>query len=152
MKVIKEDAKKVNTKDSNGKENGWLLEMFKGPENKTEVYLTSVIPGSFKGFHLHRIRASRYVCLRGKVRIITYEFRNGYWNKPETPHWDRSENTLDSSFPQRLLISPEVAVGIENIGDTEAWLINYPFPAYDPAQKDEQVEYTLEELEKGIIK
>jgi hypothetical protein len=45
-----------------------------------------------------------------------------------------------------------VATGLENIGTEEAWLINYPDPPYDPSLKDEQVEYTKEELESGLIK
>ena len=30
--------------------------------------------------------------------------------------------------------------------------MNYPDPPYDPALKDEQVEYTQEELERGVVK
>ena len=49
-------------------------------------------------------------------------------------------------------IPKEVATGLENIGDEEGWLINYPDPAYDPGLKDEQVEYSQAELEAGIVK
>ncbi|MBI3335190.1 MAG: hypothetical protein HY001_01700, partial [Candidatus Portnoybacteria bacterium] len=45
-----------------------------------------------------------------------------------------------------------IATGLQNIGDEEAWLINWPDPPYDPNLIDEQVEYTEEELEKGIVK
>ncbi|MBI4363246.1 MAG: WxcM-like domain-containing protein [Candidatus Doudnabacteria bacterium] len=144
-KVHLEPAKKMQTKDHSGKENGWLVEMFKSKDgSKTEVYLSTALPGAFKGYHLHRVRAARYVCLKGKMRIITYE-REG--NK-----WVRSENILDASVPQRLFIPKNVATGLENIGDEEGWLINYPDPPYDPELKDEQVEYTQEELEQGIVK
>ena len=64
----------------------------------------------------------------------------------------REEHLLDASEPKRLFIPPNVATGLENIGDEEAWLINYPDPAYDPNLKDEQVEYTQDELEQGIVK
>jgi dTDP-4-dehydrorhamnose 3,5-epimerase-like enzyme len=59
---------------------------------------------------------------------------------------------LDADKPQRLFIPKNIATGLENIGTEEAWLINYPDPAYDPGLKDEQVEYTREELESGVIK
>ena len=49
-------------------------------------------------------------------------------------------------------IPKNVATGLENIGEDEGWLVNYPDPPYDPALKDEQVEYTLEELETGVLK
>jgi len=144
-KVHKEDAKKILTKDAEGKENGWLMEMFKSSDgSKTEVYLSAASPGAFKGYHLHRVRAARYVCLRGKMKIITY-VREG-------DKWIRSENILDGSKPERFFIPKGVATGLENIGDEEAWLVNYPDPAYDQQLSDEQVEYNQEELEQGVVK
>jgi dTDP-4-dehydrorhamnose 3,5-epimerase len=134
-----EEAKKVITRDSSGKTNGYLVELFKDGD-KTLAYLTVAMPGAFKGYHLHRVRAARYVCLRGKMKIILYQDRK------------RSEYILDADQPQRMFIPKNVATGLENIGDEEAWLVNYPDPPYDPNLKDEQVEYTQQELEQGIIK
>lgn len=137
-----EDAKKVLTVDFKGTENGFLIEFYKDSE-KTVVYLTATKPGGFKGYHLHRVRATRYVCIRGKIKIILY--RPGDSSS-------REEYTLDAQRPQRLFIPNNIATGLENIGDEEVWLINYPDPPYDPSLKNEQVEYTLEELESGIVK
>jgi dTDP-4-dehydrorhamnose 3,5-epimerase-like enzyme len=146
-KVGEEEAKKVTTRDLSGKENGFLIEMFKNGD-KTEVYLSAAKPGAFKGYHLHRVRAARYVCLKGRMRIVLYvpNQRNG---KTE---WVREEHILDVSDPKRLFIPKNTATGLENVGDEEAWLVNYPDPAYDPSLKDEQVEYTQEELEQGVVK
>ena len=138
-----EPAKKIPTHDTEGRENGFLVEMAKDGD-KTVVYLSAANTGAFKGYHLHRIREARYVCVRGKMRIITYENENG--------KWVRSEHILDARDPQRLFIPKNVATGLENIGTEEGWLVNYPNPPYDPSLKDEQVEYTQEELEKGIVK
>ena len=134
-----EDAKKVTTFDHAGHENGWLIELYKDGA-KTTAYLTAASPGAFKGYHLHRVRAARYVCVRGRMKIILYV--NG----------KRQEHVLDAAKPQRLFIPPNVATGLENIGDEEAWLVNYPDPPYDPDLKDEQVEYTEAELEAGVVK
>lgn len=144
--VRTETAKKVMTKDHSGAENGFLIEMFKDKltGERTEVYLSAALPGAFKGYHLHRVRAARYVCLKGKMKIITYE--------REGNSWVRSEHILDASTPSRLFIPKDVATGLENIGTEEGWLVNYPDPSYDPALKDEQVEYTQEELEQGTRK
>lgn len=141
-----EIAKKVTTFDIDRKENGWLMELFKDKETgtKTEVYLSAALPSAFKGYHLHRIRAARYVCLKGKMKIITYERENDQWVK--------SEHILDGANPTRLFIPKDTATGLENIGTEDAWMVNYPDPAYDPGLKDEQVEYTLEELESGVLK
>ncbi|HUD44587.1 MAG TPA: WxcM-like domain-containing protein [Patescibacteria group bacterium] len=138
-----EEAKKVETKDLQGAQNGFLIELFKDATNtKTEVYLTSAAPGAFKGYHLHRVRAARYICIKGKMKITLW--------KPGTQ--EHEDYILDANTPQRLFIPKDTATGLLNIGDEEGWLINYPDPAYDPGLKDEQVEYTLEDLQQGIVK
>ena len=144
--VKTEPAKKVTTFDLDGNENGFLIELFKDKETnyKTEAYLTAAKPGAFKGYHEHKVRAARYVCLKGKMKIITYYRENDAWVREET--------LLDSTTPTRMFIPKNVPTGLENIGDEEAWLVNYPDPAYDPDLKDEQVDYTQEELEQNIVK
>ncbi len=138
-----EEAKKVTTYDSSQNENGFLVELFKSYDgSKTEAYLTAAKPGAFKGYHLHRVRAARYVCIKGKMKITLYV--------PGT--MEKEEHILDASNPQRLFIPKDIATGLENIGDEEGWLINYPDPPYDPELKDEQVEYTEEEILQGIVK
>lgn len=141
-----EPVKKVMTRALDGPENGWLLELFKdrATGKKTKVYMTTTMPGTFKGYHLHRIRAARYVCLKGRMKIITYEWTGQAWS--------RSEHVLDAEKPERMFIPKNVATGLQTIGGSEAWIVNYPDPAYDPDIKDEQIEYTQEELERGIVK
>lgn len=134
-----EDAKKVKTFDPSDGENGSLIELFKNGD-KTVLYVSTIKPGMFKGYHLHRVRSARYVCLKGKAKIILYQ--NG----------QREEHVLDAQNPQRLFIPNNVATGLLNISNEEVWLINYPDPSYDPSLKDEQVEYTEEELKQGIVK
>ena len=140
-----EEAKKVTTRDHQGNDNGFLIELFKDKYSgeKTEVYLTAATPGAFKGYHLHRVRAARYVALKGKMKITLYA--------PGDPN-SKEEHILDASNPSRLFIPKDIATGLENIGDEEAWLVNYPDPAYDPTLTDEQVEYSEEELLKGVVK
>ena len=138
-----EDAKYVLTKDHQGVENGFLIELFKSSDMaKTEVYLAATKPGMFKGYHLHRVRAARYVCLKGKMKITLW--------KPGTT--EKEEYILEAGKSQRLFIPKDIATGLLNIGDEDAWLVNYPDPAYDPSLKDEQVEYSEEELQNGVVK
>jgi len=138
-KVKVEPVKKVTTYNLDKEENGFLIELFKD-NKKTIAYLSAAKPGAFKGYHLHRIRAARYVCIKGKIKVILYQ------------DGERSEHILDAAKPTRLFIPKNVATGLENIGDEDAWLINYPDPPYDPDLKDEQVEYTEEELKAGAVK
>jgi dTDP-4-dehydrorhamnose 3,5-epimerase-like enzyme len=147
-RVERQPAKRVTTYDHGGVENGWLTELFKDG-GKTTAYLTAASPGAFKGFHLHRVRTARYVCIRGTMRIILYTMGGTSGSKT---NWTREEYVLDAATPERLFIPKDVATGLENIGHEEGWLINYPNPAYDPDLKDEQVEYSQSELEAGIVK
>ena len=134
-----EEVKKVTTYDLSKNENGFLIELFKDFDGKkTEVYLTAAKPGAFKGYHKHNIRGSRYICIKGTMRIILYV--NG----------KREEHILTSNPPMRLYIPPHVPTGLQNISDEDASLINYPDPAYDPELKNEQVDYTQEELERSL--
>lgn len=137
--VAAEPATRVITYGRDGDENGWLIELYKDGR-LTTAYLTAAKPGAFKGYHLHRVRAARYVCIRGRMKIILYA--DGH----------REEHILDASEPRRLFIPRNVATGLENIGGEEAWLINYPDPPYDPDLLDEQVEYTEDELRAGVQK
>ncbi len=134
--VKTEDVKKVFTKDLTAKENGFLMELFKDGD-KTISYLTCCLPGAFKGYHLHKVRAARYVCLKGKMRIILYV--NG----------KREEHILSANEPKRLFIPPNIPTGLMNIGTEEGWLINFPDPPYDPALVGEQLEFTEAECESG---
>ncbi|MCL5438418.1 MAG: WxcM-like domain-containing protein [Patescibacteria group bacterium] len=134
-----EDAKKVATHNLEGQENGGLIELYKDGE-KTLAYMTMIKPGMFKGYHLHRIRKARYFCLKGAVKIILYKDRQ------------KEEYILSAEKPQRLFIPDNIATGLSNIGSEDVWLINFPDPPYDPNLKDEQVEYTEEELKNGVVK
>lgn len=137
MKKVKvEKAKKVPTFDLEGKENGFLIELFKKGK-KTIAYLSATKSGGFKGYHYHKIRAARYICIKGRMKIILYV--NGR----------REEHILSADNPERLFVPPRIPTGLLNIGKEEGWLINYPHPAYDPSLKGEQVEFIEEELEKA---
>lgn len=115
----KELCKRVKTFDPSGEQNGYLYELFKSGR-KTTCYLTSALPGCFKGFHTHRVRESNYVCVKGRIKIILIT-KNG-----------REEHFLDSEIPERLNIGINIPTAIMNEWDEEAWLINMPDPAYDP--------------------
>lgn len=145
--AVQAKNRKVTTYGHDGNVNGWLMELYKDGD-KTLAYLTASKPGAFKGYHLHRKRAARYVCVKGKVKVILY--LPGGNHCVFTEQWNRQEYILS---PQDTLYIPTgVPTGLETIGDEEALIINWPNPAYDPRLKDEQVEYTEEELEKGIVK
>lgn len=127
-------AKKVKTYDIDKNENGFLIELGKDGD-KTTSYLSCVYPGYFKGYHLHKVRAANYVCIKGKVTIILYT-ESG-----------RQEHFMDSENLKRLHIPINTPTGLLNESTEEAWIINNPEPAYDPNLLNEQVDFTLEQCE-----
>lgn len=136
--VRKEPCKKVATHAAGGSiPNGYLIELFKDGE-KTAVYLAATFPRGFKGYHLHQVRKGRFVCLRGRVKITVVDGQQ------------KEEVVLDAATPERLFLPTNVYIGIENVGDEEAWLLNYPDPPYDPSLKGEQLEKTPEDIEQQL--
>ena len=72
------------------------------------------------------------------------------YEDPDTGLKDKQEFILDSNTPERLLFPTNVYIGLENIGEEEAWLINFPHPAYDPDLKDEQVDKSPQDLQEKV--
>lgn len=136
--VLLSQCKRVTTCGLDGKENGYLIELVKDGD-KTTAYLTVTYPGSFKGYHLHLRRVGNFVVVRGRVKIIIVEERQ------------KKEIILDETNPQRVMIPTMVYTGIQNIGDTDAWMMNFPQPAYDPNDKGEQQEMSLEKMESWLL-
>ncbi len=135
--VRKEACKRVETRDAAGMPNGFLVELCKDG-HKTLVYLTAAYPKAFKGFHLHTVRASRLVCIKGKMKITIVE------NQVAVEH------VLDAKAPERLFVPTNVWIGYENVGEEEAWMINVPSPPYDSALEAEQLEKTPEEITRQL--
>lgn len=136
-------TKKIDTFDQAGKKNGWLVELLK-EDGKTKSYLTTIFPHVLKGYHLHTTQTSNYVCIKGRLKIILFTLKNQVW--------EREEFVMDSTTPTRFSIPTGLAIGIENISDEVAELINFPDPPFNPDNKNEQINYSLEELENNIIK
>lgn len=131
-------VKKVQTYDLHKKENGFLIELEKSGRFTTS-YLTCTFPGAFKGYHLHRERTANYVCIKGKIRITLYSVTG------------KEEHVLSADNPKKLHIPVNVATGLLNEGNEEAWIINFPDPAYDPNLNFEQIDFTQQECDLGLI-
>ncbi|GAG33440.1 unnamed protein product, partial [marine sediment metagenome] len=121
--------KRVETNGPNGRPNGYLVEL-DTEGRRTKSYLTVAYPGCFKGYHAHVVREANYVCIRGKVRVVLVTKQGILKHVLET------NDTLH--------IPINIPTGIQNEGEDEAWLINFPNPAYDPELKFEQVDLDTE--------
>ena len=136
--MITSSAKSVRTFGPNGSINGYLTELQKEGE-LTTAYLTVAYPRCFKGYHLHKVRESNYVCIRGEVTVITYTKTEG-----------RKETKLSANCSNKMKIGTNIPTGIRNDSREEVWLINFPNPPYDPNLLGEQVEFTEQEAEAWV--
>ena len=78
-KLEKHTTKRITDKSTNG----FLIPVWRDWDKTISVepkmvYITSVNPGEIKGPHLHKIRHSYYVCIKGKVVFIVKEDSGKY--------------------------------------------------------------------------
>ncbi len=116
MKIL--SVPTINTQKDD-KTTGRLLPLFTH-QGKTEVYVSTIYPNAFKGFHIHNKQTVRLSVVRGEVMLMVID--------PQTKV--KSDIYLTSSF----------AIGIKCLGDTESYIVFYPEPAYDP-NDEEQYDY-----------
>lgn len=121
---------KIETKDSTGNPNGFVLPIWSLLEaahlRPDQIYLTSVLPGKRKGPHLHMERRGLFVCIRGNVRIVQ-RIAGKYLTE---------FSGEDHKFA-RIFVPPGVPAAIYNDGASEALVLNMPKPAWSPDQPDE---------------
>jgi dTDP-4-dehydrorhamnose 3,5-epimerase-like enzyme len=116
----------IHKTSQNGVENGRLIELYTH-KGTTEVYLSTIYPQSFKGWHRHSKLTQQFICIKGEVVIMMVDKHN-----------KRTDVVLLASNPETLTIEKGTAIGIRNVGQEEAFLICMPDPPYDPADVNEK--------------
>ncbi len=125
--------KKYTTKTDEGEVNGFLVpvynihEKFFAPgKEPQQVYMTTILPGTVKGPHLHFIRTGFFTCIKGNVRVVL-KVDNEY--------------KIFFSGEDHDYLSIEVPTGVpaavQALGNEEAYMLNMPNPAWTPEMKDE---------------
>lgn len=137
-KLIKIKTKinpKINTKDYQNKDNGYLVPIYnindnffeKGKEPQ-QVYLTVIMPGKIKGPHLHYIRTGFFTCIKGNARFVL-KTNNGYKKIYSGENYDYKS----------VIVPKGVAAALQNLGDEDAYILNMPSPAWTPDMNDENI-------------
>ena len=129
---VKSNPKFV-TKDPKNDPNGYLIpiynihdKFFPSGEEPQQVYLTVVFPGKIKGPHLHFIRTGCFTCIKGNARFV-FKTAEGY-----------RVILSGEDYEYRSVIVPTgVPAALQNIGESEALILNMPQPAWTPEMNDE---------------
>jgi dTDP-4-dehydrorhamnose 3,5-epimerase-like enzyme len=125
-------CKVVTTKDSGGQENGWLMEVASSRDgwnrflDNAQVYVTILLPGKKKGWHLHHKKASQLTCIKGKVVIAIWDGKN------------IEELVLNANKPVTVRVPKEQAICFYNPGPEEAYILNLCSPPYDPQNPEQE--------------
>jgi hypothetical protein len=141
---------RIETKDPQGKPNGWLLPLWhvdQGPKID-QVYLTTVLPGCQKGPHLHMKRRGLFTCIRGSVLAvwrIDGEYRDV--EMQEGSHFEVLPGVPVAFYNRGISMESArktIRAGLIPVAPSnqEAWLLNMPSP---PWRADDQDEHPVED-------
>ena len=95
------------------------------------VYVVTAAARSIRAWVYHKRQWDRLAFTTGKLRVVLYDLR------PDSPTF-RAVNVLDVGAANKVLlkIPPFVVHGIQNPTDEDAFFVNMPTLAYDPANPD----------------
>lgn len=95
------------------------------------VYLVHAAPKSIRAWVYHRVQSDCLAYTNGVFRVVLYDLR------PESPTYLKL-NVLEAGASNKiqLTIPPFVVHGVQNRGSEDAFFVNMPNRAYDPADPD----------------
>lgn len=132
-------------------ERGRLMEMLRADDDLfikfVQVYLTTAYPGAVKGWHYHKNQYDNMVVVKGMMKIVLYDNRQGSKTRGEINEFFTGEHK-----PELIQIPPFVLHGFKCISEQEAIVINCPTEVYryndpdefriDPHQNDIPYDWT----------
>lgn len=130
--VSQKPCRVVKTRDLSSKENGWLMEIASSRDgwskflDNSQVYLSTVLPGKKKGWHLHHKKENQLTCIRGRVILGVKQ-----GEKIE-------EREMNADQPVTVRIAPNVPLCFYNPGDEPAYILNLCSPPYDPEDREQE--------------
>lgn len=117
-------------------ERGRLMEIFRSDDaffqKFGQVYMTTVLPGVVKGWHYHKVQFDNIACLKGMIKLVLYDNREGSPTKGEI-----NEFFIGEHNPMLVHIPPFVLHGLKGISLKEAIVLNVPTEPYNYEQPDE---------------
>jgi len=117
-------------------ERGFLMEILRRDDEMFlefgQVYVTSAYPGVTKAWHYHKKQFDNFTALRGQVKLVLYDSREGSPTKGEL-----MELFIGERNPILVRIPPGVYHGFKCIGTEEALMLNVPTETYNYDEPDE---------------
>ena len=117
-------------------ERGRLMEILRADDDMYrafgQVYMTTAYPGVVKGWHYHKKQCDNMAVVRGMMKIVLYDSREGSKTFGEV-----SEFFAGVHNPILVHIPPLVFHGFKCISEEEAIVVNTPTERYNYLEPDE---------------
>lgn len=117
-------------------ERGRLIEILRADDGLFQkfgqVYMTTAYPGVVKAWHGHRIQTDHIACIKGTVKLVLYDDREG-----SGTYHEFNEFLIGEADPKLVQIPNFLWHGFKNIGSDEALVINIPTEPYNHNNPDE---------------
>ncbi len=117
-------------------ERGMLMEVLRADDEVFEkfgqVYMTTAYPSVVKAWHLHKSQDDNMAVVRGMMKIVLYDGREGSPTKGEVNEFFVGEHN-----PALLHIPKGVMHGFKCVSEYEAVVINIPTELYNYKEPDE---------------
>lgn len=117
-------------------ERGRLMEILRRDDDVFiafgQVYMTTVFPGVVKAWHYHEQQTDTFACLRGMIKLVLFDNRNGSATRGEV-------NEFFIGDDNHLLVQIPAGVyhGFKGISTVEALVLNIPTEPYNRQRPDE---------------
>jgi len=117
-------------------ERGYLMEMMRCDDpffqKFGQTYVSVAYPGVVKGWHYHKIQIDHFVIVKGMMKVVLYDDREGSATRGTI-----NEFFLGEKNPTLVSIPNGVWHGMKGIGMEPAMLVNCPSEAYNYEKPDE---------------
>jgi dTDP-4-dehydrorhamnose 3,5-epimerase len=117
-------------------ERGRLMEILRSDDecfqHFGQVYATTTYPHVVKAWHYHKIQTDNVTVVKGMLKLVLYDPRDGSSTKGEI-----NEFFIGEHNPLLVQIPPQIYHGWMCISEQEAIAINIPTEAYNREQPDE---------------
>jgi len=117
-------------------ERGYLMEMMRVDDpfyqKFGQTYVSVAYPGVVKGWHYHNLQTDHFVIVKGMMKVVLYDSRDGSPTKGTV-----NEFFMGEKNPILITIPPKVWHGMKGIGTESAMLVNCPTEPYNYKDPDE---------------
>lgn len=97
-----------------------------------QVYMTTNYPGVVKAWHYHKKQTDNVACVKGMIKLVLYDGREGSPTKGEINEFFVGEHN-----PTLIVIPPGVYHGWKCISESESIVVNCPDELFNYENPDE---------------